>query len=64
LVVLTTRVVCPSCGYAAEERMPVNACRYFYRCEGCGVLMKPRPGDCCVYCSFGEMPCPDRQLAG
>ena len=41
--------------------MPVNACQYFYECEGCGVLLKPLAGDCCVYCSYGDTRCPPVQ---
>ncbi|WP_275428552.1 GDCCVxC domain-containing (seleno)protein, partial [Enterobacter hormaechei] len=41
--------------------MSADACRFFYGCEGCGVLMKPRPGDCCVFCSHGDHPCPPVQ---
>ncbi len=25
--------------------------------------MKPKPGDCCVFCSFGDVPCPPIQEA-
>ena len=25
---------------------------------GCGALLRPKPGDCCVFCSFGTVPCP------
>nr|WP_304572174.1 GDCCVxC domain-containing (seleno)protein [Salinisphaera sp. LB1] len=24
-------------------------------------MLKPKPGDCCVFCSFGTVPCPSRQ---
>jgi len=41
--------------------MPENACRYFYRCEGCGETLKPRDGDCCVFCSYGTVECPPKQ---
>jgi hypothetical protein len=41
--------------------MPTNACRFFYDCSGCGVTLKPRPGDCCVYCSYGDVKCPPIQ---
>src|SRR6185312_9837000 len=38
--------------------MPTDACQYFYDCKGCGALLKPLPGDCCVFCSYGSVPCP------
>ena len=43
------------------EAMPLDACLYFHPCPGCGVVMRPRPGDCCVFCSYGDAPCPPRQ---
>jgi len=26
--------------------------------SGCGVLLRPKPGDCRVFCSWGDVPCP------
>ncbi|MCZ6863810.1 MAG: GDCCVxC domain-containing (seleno)protein, partial [Alphaproteobacteria bacterium] len=31
-----------------------DACIYFYDCKGCGALLKPNAGDCCVFCSYGR----------
>lgn len=56
-------LTCPECGHAREEAMPENACLYFYKCLGCGTLLKPNPGDCCVFCSYGSVPCPPVQEA-
>jgi hypothetical protein len=53
-------ITCPHCGVAKTEPMPVDACVFFYRCSGCGVILKPRPGDCCVFCSYGDRPCPPK----
>ena len=52
---------CPQCGHAETETMPTNACQWFYDCKGCGVVLRPKPGDCCVYCSYGTVPCPPIQ---
>jgi hypothetical protein len=54
-------ITCPACGHRATERMPVDACQFFYVCKGCGERLKPRPGDCCVFCSYGSVPCPPKQ---
>ena len=43
--------------------MPTDACQYFYECEGSGALLKPLAGDCCVFCSYGDVPCPPIQEA-
>lgn len=59
--ILTSTITCPHCGWQAVEQMPVDACRFFYPCSGCKVMLKPLAGDCCVFCSFGDRPCPPRQ---
>ncbi|MEC8163470.1 MAG: GDCCVxC domain-containing (seleno)protein, partial [Pseudomonadota bacterium] len=33
----------------------------FYGCDGCKAILKPRRGDCCVYCSHAIVPCPTIQ---
>jgi hypothetical protein len=43
------------------EQMPTDACQFFYECNGCGALLRPKPGDCCVFCSFGSVACPPIQ---
>ncbi len=54
-------LTCPECGHRKTEQMPVDACQFFYDCEGCGARLKPKPGDCCVYCSYADVPCPPIQ---
>jgi hypothetical protein len=44
--------------------MPTDACQFFYDCKGCGQRLKPKPGDCCVFCSYGSVPCPPVQQTG
>ena len=61
---LRSAITCPDCGVAREETMPADACVYFYECTGCKNLLRPNPGDCCVFCSFGTVPCPPVQAAG
>lgn len=60
---ITTRstITCPACGFQKQEEMPTDACQYFYRCTRCGTVLKPLPGDCCVFCSYGTVPCPPVQ---
>lgn len=55
-------ITCPKCGHRERERMPANACQFFYDCKGCGDMLRPKAGDCCVYCSFGTVKCPPVQL--
>lgn len=57
-------IECPHCGGTTEEQMPTDACVYFYDCPACNTRIQPAPGDCCVFCSFADTPCPpiqDRQ---
>ena len=60
-IILTSTITCPHCGYHKEEEMPTDACRYFYECEQCKSVLKPVNGDCCVFCSYGSVPCPPVQ---
>ncbi len=57
----TSTITCPHCGTQKTEEMPTDACQYFYECAGCGELLGPHKGDCCVFCSFGTVPCPPIQ---
>ena len=57
-IILQSEITCPNCGYQKTETMPTDACQFFYECEHCKTVLKPKNGDCCVYCSYGDMPCP------
>jgi hypothetical protein len=58
---LESTLTCPRCGHRSTESMPIDACRISYLCKGCGETLKPLPGDCCVFCSYGTVPCPPIQ---
>jgi len=60
-VILEATITCPGCGAAKAEIMPTDACQFLYECAGCGELLKPKAGDCCVFCSYGSAPCPPIQ---
>jgi hypothetical protein len=60
--VLESDLACPACGHVKREVMPTDACLFFYECENCKSLLRPRAGDCCVFCSFGSVKCPPIQL--
>ena len=59
--ILESVLTCPQCGFAKSESMPTDACQYYYECSNCRALLLPKPGDCCVYCSFGSVKCPPIQ---
>lgn len=58
---LKSTITCPECGHVETETMPTNAWQRFYDCKGCGAVLKPEKGDCCVFCSYGTTPCPPIQ---
>ncbi|MFH5831482.1 GDCCVxC domain-containing (seleno)protein [Halalkalibaculum sp. DA384] len=60
-IVLESDITCPKCGHRSTETMPEEACVYFWSCPGCGERVKPREGDCCVFCSYGSVSCPPVQ---
>ena len=64
LVVLESTLTCPACGYVKLEVMPTDACQWFYACEQCHTVLNPKSGDCCVFCSYGTVPCPPIQENG
>ncbi|HET9469833.1 MAG TPA: GDCCVxC domain-containing (seleno)protein [Usitatibacter sp.] len=62
--ILRSKLTCPACGFAREEEMPTDACTWYYECRGCHALLRPKPGDCCVFCSYGTVRCPPMQAGG
>jgi hypothetical protein len=58
---LESKITCPKCGHQTTETMPTDACQFFYHCKDCGERLKPLEGDCCVFCSYGTVPCPPMQ---
>lgn len=63
-VVLESTLTCPDCAHKKTETMPTDACQWFYECENCHTVLKTLSGDCCVYCSYGTLPCPPIQVSG
>ncbi|HET9602775.1 MAG TPA: GDCCVxC domain-containing (seleno)protein [Gemmatimonadales bacterium] len=57
-------ITCPECGARTAEPMPENACLRFFECPVCQVLLRPMAGDCCVFCSYGDAPCPPVAVDG
>jgi hypothetical protein len=41
--------------------MATDSCQYLYECTACHALLKPKQGDCCVFCSYGSVSCPPIQ---
>lgn len=60
-VKLESTITCPNCGHSQTENMQTDRCQFFWKCPSCSELLKPKKGDCCVYCSYGDTPCPPIQ---
>lgn len=61
--ILESTLTCPRCGFAERLAMPADACLFFHPCARCGSLLRPKSGDCCVFCSYGDVRCPPAQMS-
>lgn len=54
-VVLESVITCPECG--ASKQIDADGCLPVvpYECTTCKKLLKPKAGDCCVFCSYGTV---------
>lgn len=67
-------LTCPKCHKLQSVKMPTGACQHFYKqsfsaclqladkCQSCGEMLKPKEGDCCVFCSYANTKCPPKQM--
>jgi RNA polymerase subunit RPABC4/transcription elongation factor Spt4 len=60
-IITESRLTCPHCGFAEVLTMPMDSCLFYHECRKCRALIKPEAGDCCVFCSYGTVPCPPVQ---
>lgn len=56
-----TLLICPDCHHQRWIEMPKDRCVLSFDCEGCANILRPKAGDCCVFCSFGTIACPPIQ---
>ena len=61
MIELQSTITCPHCGHEQTETMPIDSCQFFYDCRGCSAVLRPKDGHCCVFCSYGTIPCPSVQ---
>lgn len=55
-------LTCPKCKAKHKDKMPTDTCQYFYKCNDCGEMLKPKEGECCVFCSYADTKCPSKQV--
>jgi hypothetical protein len=63
-VELRSTISCPYCSHSQTLTMAEDSCLVAYDCPACGARLTPNPGDCCVFCSYGDVPCPPVQKNG
>jgi len=61
-MILKSVIKYPECGFKKEETMPLDSCQIFYECTNCKVILKPKEGNCCVFCSYSSVKCPPKQM--
>ena len=54
-------LTCPICRSQREEVMSPVKALLTYKCRICHEVLQPRPGECCVFCSYGSVKCPPGQ---
>ena len=57
VLIETSTITCPKCGRQAVERMPTDACQFFYNCMGCGERTQTKAGRllCVLLLRFGSL---------
>lgn len=58
---LESVITCPVCKFEHVEIMPTDSCLFVYECTNCSIMLRPKSGDCCVFCSYGSAKCPPNQ---
>jgi hypothetical protein len=61
MVDTTAILTCPHFGESYQLEMPTNHCQVALDCIECGKRITPKQGDCCVFCSYADKPCPPLQ---
>ena len=60
-IIVNSEIKCPKCHFIKLEIMPIDNCQIMYNCEKCNETLTPKEGDCCIFCSYGDTPCPPFQ---
>ncbi|MBU2507739.1 MAG: hypothetical protein KJ799_13595 [Bacteroidetes bacterium] len=61
-ITIKSKTKCPYCGIEKEEEMPLYIRARFYECKYCKRTLKPKEDECCVFCSYGNVKCPAKQI--
>ena len=57
-------LTCPVCESKQKVVMPLDQFQHYYKCTNneCLADLAPAQGKDCVFCSYADKPCPQRQL--
>jgi hypothetical protein len=57
-------LICPECSASHKVVMPTEGKQHFYKCpnEECEANVATKEGECCVFCSHSDQPCPTKQI--
>lgn len=60
----TATLTCPECGTKEVVQMPTNGHQHYFKCanETCNADVATKEGECCVFCSYADIPCPEKQM--
>ena len=61
-VLYKNKLTCPECGAHQEVEMLALESSRIYECETCNELIQTNEGECCIYCQYGEVKCPNEQV--
>ncbi|WP_126554781.1 GDCCVxC domain-containing (seleno)protein [Dictyobacter kobayashii] len=63
---LLATLICPNplCRHQQSIMMPTTFCQLFYTCDARSMTHARKQGDCCVFCSYADKPCPSSIQAG
>ncbi|WP_370652568.1 GDCCVxC domain-containing (seleno)protein [Polynucleobacter sp.] len=50
-------ITCPNCQGHEILEIPQGYPQHLYRCPSCSIILKPKSGDCCIFCSFANVDC-------
>jgi len=63
-MIIESILTCPNCGNKVKDEMLENTCQFSYQCKSCDTRIKTIKGECCIFCCFGDYPCPQAQISG
>lgn len=48
-------LICPQCGIRISKSIGLSACIVRHTCPSCSIVIRPRPGEGCIFSSYGSV---------